>query len=133
MTTNRDLLLLLILCILVFLVYSNSFQVPFNFDDKVHIIENSQIRITRITFESIRKAAFHSPSVNRPVSNLSFALNHFFHGYTVWGYHFINVLIHIINGALLYFFTKTTLTLPSLRHQYEGYKWLPFLAADFGN
>ena len=75
------------------------------------------------------KAAFESPVPSRPVANISFALNYYFHQYDLMGYHVINILIHIATGIILYFFVKATLTLPLLRSAYEQYRWIPFLTA----
>ncbi|MBW1672238.1 MAG: tetratricopeptide repeat protein, partial [Deltaproteobacteria bacterium] len=68
------------------------------------------MRITDFGFNEIRKAAFgkHSPQ-NRPVGNITFALNYYFHQYSVKGYHIINIIIHMLNGILLYLFINITL------------------------
>ena len=63
------------------------------------------------------------------ISNLSFALNYYFHGYDVTGYHLVNLLIHIATAILIYFFIKTTLQTPSIASKYENNVWLPFLTA----
>jgi tetratricopeptide (TPR) repeat protein len=55
----------------------------------------------------------------RPIANLSFALNFYFHGYDVIGYHVVNIVIHIITGILLYFFLKTTLDVLPLDSKYK--------------
>ena len=66
---------------------------------------------------------------NRPVANLSFALNYYFHQYDVIGYHVINIVIHIITGILLYFFLKTTLSIPSIRSNYKHHASIALFAA----
>jgi tetratricopeptide (TPR) repeat protein len=48
---------------------------------------------------------------NRPVAMLTFAFNYYFDEYNVVGYHLVNIFIHLINGILLFFFLKLTLTL----------------------
>jgi hypothetical protein len=68
------------------------------------------MRITDFGFNEIRKAAFgkHSPQ-NRPVGNITFALNYYFHQYSLAGYHVVNIIIHVLNGILLYLFINNTL------------------------
>lgn len=107
---RREVLLLFFLAILVFSVYSNTLGSPFVFDDKDNIENNPYIRITRLDGVSL-KSASRSIIANRPVTNLSFALNYYFHGYRVIGYHLVNILIHMTNGILLYLLVKNTLNL----------------------
>lgn len=101
--------MLVSLATLGILVYSNILEVPFCFDDAHNIQQNPHIRLTKLRLGNLAGAAFNSPMSNRPIANLSFALNYYFHQYDVTGYHMISIVIHIITGILLYFFLKTTL------------------------
>jgi tetratricopeptide (TPR) repeat protein len=91
-------------------IYSNTLNVPFVFDDISTIKENQDMHMTDFGFNEIKKAAFgkHSPQ-NRPVGNITFALNYYFHQNSVKGYHIINIIIHILNGILLFLFINITL------------------------
>ena len=104
----REVLLLSICAVLVFLIYSNTLGVPFILDDAQNIEHNQHIRLTILSAEGIVRAGFKSPSSYRPVANISFALNYYFHQYDVEGYHVVNILIHMATGLLLYLFIKTT-------------------------
>jgi len=84
------------------LAYSNVLHAPFVFDDLNNIVENRSIRIDRIDLASLYEAGFQSPSARRPVANISFAINHMFGGYDVAGYHWVNIIIHIVNAILVY-------------------------------
>ena len=97
------LLTVIVLYVLGFVVYLNSFPVPFVFDDHPNIRDNPSIRLTAIDFEGLHTAAFESHIGQRPVANISFALNYLAGGYDVKGYHLVNILIHIVNGLLVYF------------------------------
>jgi len=123
--------LLLLFGTLVFLLYARTLTGPFIFDDKHNIQQNRYIRMDRLRPGSIVQAALQSPSRHRPVANVSFALNYYFHRYNPVGYHFVNILIHIINGTLLYLFTKITLRTPALKGDYDAFKvgWIPLLTA----
>ncbi len=126
---GREALLLSFLAVLVFWVYSNTLDGPFIFDDSPNIQDNPHIRLKTLTLEGIERAGFESLSPNRAVANVSFALNYYFHGYNVAGYHLVNILIHVTTGILLYFFVKTTLSIPSLRSKYAPRGWIPLLTA----
>jgi tetratricopeptide (TPR) repeat protein len=123
--------LLLVFGTLVFLIYASTLTGPFIFDDKHNIQQNRYIRMDRLRPGSIAKAALQSPSRHRPVANVSFALNYYFHRYNPVGYHFVNILIHIINGTLLYLLAKITLLTPALKGDYDPFKagWIPLLTA----
>ena len=102
--------ILLFFVSLSILIYSNSLNVPFVFDDVSRIQENSQVRIDNLSFTELREAAFGKNSTeNRPVANISFALNYYFHQYLLPGYHVVNIIIHVLTGISLYLFIRTTL------------------------
>jgi Flp pilus assembly protein TadD len=124
-----EVLKLSFLAILVFLIYSNTLEGPFIFDDMNNIVENPHIRLTRLTLKDITRAGLESPSSRRPVANISFALNYYFSGYNVLGYRLVNILIHFMTGVLLYLFAKTTLEVSSLSTRYKFQGWVPFFTA----
>jgi Flp pilus assembly protein TadD len=125
----REGLMLLFMAILVFLVYSNTIEGPFVFDDEPNIQDNPHIRLTKLTLEGITGAGIESLASSRPVANISFALNYYFDRYNVVGYHLVNILIHITAGILLYFFVKTTLRIPTLHSRYGSHRWIPFFTS----
>ncbi|MFZ5573413.1 MAG: tetratricopeptide repeat protein [Thermodesulfobacteriota bacterium] len=108
-----EILFLLLAACLVLLVYSNTFHNPFIFDDVVGITGNPNIRLKEFTLGGLLRAPLDNEYSSRPVALISFALNYYFHQYDVFGYHLVNILIHIITGTMLYFFLKTTLILHS--------------------
>jgi hypothetical protein len=103
--------LLVPLMLLVFSIYTNTLWAPYFFDDENNITRNPHIRLTQITPDGLMKAGFESPISNRPVANISFAFNYYFGGYHVFGYHLVNIVIHMVTGLLLYLLVKTTLLL----------------------
>jgi len=115
---NIKLLSIIFLFVLIgFGVYSNTFDVPFHFDDSLRIKENPHIRIENLSFNNIKKAAFSKrSSQNRPIGNITFALNYYFHQYNVFGYHIVNIIVHLLTGFFLYLFIKITLSLPALKN-----------------
>jgi protein O-mannosyl-transferase len=112
-------LIVLIFFGLGFLIYSNTFHSPFQFDGKVRILENPAIRMDRLTFDHLWNAAFGKKSAkSRPVGNISFALNYYFHKDAPAGYHLVNIIIHVVSGILLWLFLKKTLQLKSVRSEF---------------
>ena len=107
-------LLLLLLPVMLLITYSHTLHSPFVFDDIAHVSENPAIQIKDLSFENIRKAASESPLSARPVSYITFAINYFFHEHEVYGYRMVNLVIHMLNGVLLYFFLMNTFRLPVL-------------------
>lgn len=109
---GRTLLAMGIIAAVCIAAYSNTFQVPFVYDDLHNIRENHFIRLTRLNAPALYEAGIKSPSRNRPVANISLALNYYFGRYQVWGYHLVNVVIHLINGVLVFFLVRTLLSTP---------------------
>ena len=123
-------LVLSVFSVLGLLLYSETFESPFIFDDLERITENHDIRITNLNIESILDAAFGKQSAKaRPVGNITFALNHYVHQYNVEGYHIVNIVIHILAGVFLFIFIQTTLNLPSLRAEVDHSFTIAFFAA----
>ncbi|MCX8109256.1 MAG: glycosyltransferase family 39 protein, partial [Verrucomicrobiae bacterium] len=89
-------------------IYSRSLHAPFVFDDSTHIERNPAIRIEKVDLGSLACAAFGSPDRNRPVTNLSFALNYRVGGYNVRGYHVTNMVIHALSGVLAFVFVRAS-------------------------
>jgi tetratricopeptide (TPR) repeat protein len=91
-------------------VYLNSFSGPFIFDD-VWSIE------TNPTIHHLGSALSPPPDKGvggRPLLNLTYALNYTLGGLDVWGYHALNLLIHILAGLALFGVMRRTLLRPVL-------------------
>ena len=84
-------------------IYSNSLNGLFLFDDIRIIVENEKIRDVSnfLQVDQILE--------KRPFTDLTFALNYQFGRLNVLGYHLINLLIHIINGVVVYFLSSAIL------------------------
>jgi protein O-mannosyl-transferase len=122
--SRYEVLFFLLLSTIVLLIYSNTFKAPFVFDDNMNIQNNTSIRLGKLTIENIVTAVSESHLQSRPIANISFALNYYFHQYNVTGYHIVNVLIHVTTGIFLYFFVKTTLHLPLLHFKDTTATWI---------
>jgi tetratricopeptide (TPR) repeat protein len=106
---TRIVCLLLLLIGLTLIGYFHTFNAPFHFDDSINISDNPYIRVVHLSAEKLYNAAFKSIAPNRPVANITLALNYYAGQYNTFGYHLVNILIHLINGILIFFFIRVTL------------------------
>ena len=110
LSTPKIIALLFIFSIIGAGIYSNTLEGPFVMDDMVRIENNPDIRITSITLPNILKSAFGNVSgKSRPIANVTFALNYYFHQYELAGFHIVNILIHILSAFFLFLFMNATL------------------------
>lgn len=86
----------ILIALIGLIVYSNSFTAPFTLDDFGSITNNYAIR-DPLDFKAIWN--FYS---NRFVLYYTISLNYFFCQNSPLGYHIVNLLIHIVNGWLVY-------------------------------
>ncbi len=99
----------LLTALLILLAYSNSFRAGWHFDDADHITGNPAIQIKDLTRGSILSAVYAAPRVDetsppsmyRPLATITFALNWYFGQEDVFGYHLVNIIIHLLAACLL--------------------------------
>jgi len=92
--------------------YLNSFSGVFLFDDHRSIVPNYQIRsLWPPTLPLI-------VGTSRPVIHWSLALNYACGGLHVFGYHLVNLTIHLLAALMLYGLIRRTLLTPRLRETY---------------
>ncbi len=94
------------------LAYSNTFGVPFLFDDNSSIRDNPTIR--NITTAWWPPATGGQTVSGRPFLNITLALNYAVSGTAVWSYHLLNLLIHAAAGCTLFGIVRRTLLRPRL-------------------
>jgi len=113
--TNRYLLLALIVAGLI--VYCNSFTGPFIFDDADSIAGNPYIRQLWPP-QYLYSAPVNSTVAGRPIVSVTLALNYALCGYNVWGYHAVNLAIHILAGLVLFGIVRRTLLGQRLKRRF---------------
>ena len=101
------------------LAYSNTFHVPFQFDDKPNITQNPNVQIKVFTWDRVERLVKNTYKESiRVFSYFTLALNYYFGGFNVFGYHLVNFLVHVASGIFLYWFLMLTFNLPFLREKY---------------
>jgi len=101
--------LILLLGFIVSLAYFNSFYGAWQLDDSSSITANTSIQINNFSldfFKSLPKMRF--------LPYLSFAINYFFGGLNIIGFHIVNFIIHLLNTFLIYAITIELLRIKEL-------------------
>ena len=101
-------LFVLVLVTIGLLIYSNTFNSPFHFDDLSYVQNNEGIRsLTDIG------SIWEMPGCKgRFVGIYSFAINYYFHKLDTFGYHFLNLIIHVVSAILVWWFVLLIFSTP---------------------
>jgi tetratricopeptide (TPR) repeat protein len=102
---NRPVLLLLAFLILATLTYWPGLVGGFVYDDWSSISGNPNVQIVQGRWAEWWHAALSFPSGTPPfrsLTMLSFAANHYFTGLDPYAYKLTNLIIHLVNGLLLF-------------------------------
>jgi tetratricopeptide (TPR) repeat protein len=95
---------IIVVLLLGLLAYSNTLHVPFVFDDEPNIINNPAVRQSaHLPFSGLRWFGL-----------LTFAWNYAWGGLDVFGYHLVNLFIHLTSTVVVYGLVTTTLRTPAL-------------------
>jgi hypothetical protein len=88
------------------LAYHNSFGNSFHDDDSHSIVDNLHVRsldnVPRFFFEPGTFSIMPQARMYRPVLLVSYALNYAVGEYDVFGYHLVNLVIHLANAWLVW-------------------------------
>jgi len=101
-------------------VFLNSFDGVFLYDDTKSIVKNPHIRKLWPLSEAMSLPLANSGATvsGRPILSLSFAINYALFGKEPWGYHLVNLVIHICAGLLLFGIVRRTLSLKQFQQRY---------------
>jgi tetratricopeptide (TPR) repeat protein len=117
---DRPLLHFILITAVGLLVYSNTFEVPFHYDDNLFIVRPPLIKdFSYFTDSEKVDGLFLIEDVlryfkTRKVGFLSFWASYKLGGMDVGGYHAANLLIHIINSVLVYLIVTLIFKTPLL-------------------
>ena len=94
-----------------FWVYYNSLTGAFVLDDWGVVVENPRIRQLWPPWEFVKQT-------NRPLTDLTLAVNYALGALRPFGYHLLNMVIHLLAGLFLFGVIRRTLQAPVLRERY---------------
>lgn len=111
---NRKCVIFCLIAVLLFIVYANTINDEFHFDDTPNIVKAKNVHIKYPTLDELKKSTIKHENGNlyRPVARISLALNWFFGGKDVTGYHLANIAVHILACFFLYLAIMVILRAP---------------------
>ncbi len=98
--------------------YANSFSGALVYDDRAAITENGSIR-SFWPLSDLFSPPGESGTGGRPLANLTFALSYALSGLSPWGYHLINVAVHLLTALALFGVLRRTFLMPALRTRWS--------------
>jgi len=125
---KKNLIIFVALLLLVAGAYSTNYKASWHFDDYVNIVDNPQVHINDLRFNTIKETFFRefdngqklSRRLYRPFSMLTFALNWYMGKDNVIGYHVVNNAIHLLTTLFLFITLLNLLMSPNLKGKYQG-------------
>lgn len=102
--------------LLAALIYAPGLAGGFVFDDFPNILRNDAVREARLEVGSLWEAVLSSPGgpLARPVASLTFALQVALQGVSASAMKTVNLLIHLVNGLLLWLWLVRLMAAPRL-------------------
>ncbi|MFQ5455959.1 MAG: tetratricopeptide repeat protein [Nitrospirota bacterium] len=106
-----SLLSIVSISLIIVVIYYNSLDNSFHYDDYHSIVENSFIRgignipsffLTTLTFSGYERFA----KSYRPLLLVSYTINYYFGKLDPYGYHLVNIIIHLLCSVFLYLIVK---------------------------
>lgn len=91
------------------IIYSNSFQASFQFDDRPQILQSVAVRFL------FRPKLIWESFASRFLTYWTFALNYQIGRWQVFGYHVFNFGIHVLASFMVYLLLRVTFLTPALR------------------
>ncbi len=104
----------------IVLAYANSFAGTFVFDDTPSITGNPTIRHLWRLDRVLSPPRAGEAVQNRPIVNLTLAINWALGDGQVFGYHFFNLLFHLISALTLFGIVRRTLLVPKFGGRFQA-------------
>jgi protein O-mannosyl-transferase len=123
--------LLLSVLVIVAIAYWPGLSGPFMFDDDANILKNDAIHISELTFLGLFDAMVSGGAgpTMRPLTMLTFALNHRLTGLDSFQFKLTNLLIHLTNGVLVFAFVQRLLGITNSAWRHTRAPWIALTTA----
>ena len=102
---------LLALSGIIAVIYANTLGSPFVFDDNANIVFNPSVILQDLSLKSVKSMIALNPNKLRFFPNITFGLNYYIGGFNVFGFHLVNIAIHITTAFIFYLLACSTLKL----------------------
>jgi tetratricopeptide (TPR) repeat protein len=113
---RASLIHIILVSILTFAVYANTFDSPFRVDSTTSITENPVlVDISYFTDDDKAPKGYGRIIRGRTTGYLTLFLNYQVHGTDVTGYHLVNTLIHVLAALTLYWLVLLTFRTPVMK------------------
>lgn len=98
---------ILFIALIIVIVFTGSLKNDFAWDDKYLIVDNAYVKswdyLPEIFVTQLYEGGQKHSNFYRPIQLLSFTLDYLIWGLNPFGYHLVNLFLHIFNSALVYF------------------------------
>lgn len=93
------------------LIYSQGLPGSYIHDDYPNIVLNSSVHIEELNFDSLISSSFSSQAgtLRRPISMLSFAINHYYTKLDPFYFKSVNIFIHLLTAFAFFLLARTIL------------------------
>jgi Tfp pilus assembly protein PilF len=113
------------LCGAIAFIYGRTLDAPFIFDDIALVELNESMRQLWPLVGTDGRDAPLTPTADTPVSgrplvNLSFALNYHFGRFDPWGYHAVDVVLHLCCALMIWSIMRHTLRLEAFQGEFDS-------------
>ncbi|MFA5902807.1 MAG: hypothetical protein WC836_02655, partial [Desulfobacula sp.] len=106
--------------------YSNTLDSSWHLDDAPNILDNLYLHIDDLSLKSLFNALYSNPNnpyelnkrMYRPVACITLALNWYYGKDNVFGYHLVNIAIHLLASFFLYLFLLNLFKAPNLKNNF---------------
>ncbi len=128
-----------LLFLLIFIVYSNTFQASWHLDDYHNIVQNAALKINDLQPRNIFQTFFTTSEeedlvlkkkLYRPLACLSFALNWYVGEDNLFGYHLVNICIHSLTALILFLTILNLFRSPCLKNRYRDSEYFAALLSS---
>ena len=118
---EKDWIVFALLGLLILAIYANTFNASWQFDDKPNILQNTKLHLTDLSPASLWDTFFAKAGKDiffRPLPSLSLALNWYIGQDNTFGFHLVNITIHLLNAFLLFLASRNLLQTPKLKKRF---------------
>src|SRR3989337_3399904 len=103
-----------LIAVVSILIYANSFNNAFQYDDQFYLEENSNIKTIGLPDIFLNPSSLFAPNTTtghyRPLVLLMHVINYSIHGMNPQGYHAVNLSFHVGSAMLLFLIIRAMLS-----------------------